>query len=314
MADKPEILVRALQLADDAVWPCHQSAKDDLVRLVKAATGVVLDPNTPILGFARRMTGYKRPLLLFDDLDRSIGLTGRYPFQVVMAGKAHPRDAGGKEAIRRFHQLGRQLQGKVTCAFLPNYDMRVAMTLVAAADVWVNTPLPPLEDSGTRPAATVLNHHKSRPIFPVRRFASSVQEAATMARQQTPAQGETVERVMHEFKHGELKTARGEIKVKNPKQAIAIALHEAGASKFESPQENTRNLRRTKEKERRGETYRDEAEGRSGRTARSAMSQSSRGTSGNGQTRAELYGEAKRRNIPGRSKMNKQQLAQALHK
>ncbi len=75
-----------------------------------------------------------------------------------------------------------------------------------------------------------------------------------MPRHQTPAQRETVERVMHEFKHGELKTAHGKRKVKNPKQAIAIALHEAGASKDESPAENKRNLRRTKEKERRGET------------------------------------------------------------
>jgi hypothetical protein len=122
-----------------------------------------------------------------------------------------------------------------------------------------------------------------------------------MARQETPAQRETVERVMHEFKHGELKTARGAQKVKNPKQAIAIALHEAGASKFESPQENKRNLRRTKAKEARGETYRDEAEGRK-----------SRAKSGDGKTRAELYGEAKRRNIAGRSTMNKRQLEHAL--
>src|SRR5438105_10774678 len=88
-----------------------------------------------------------------------------------------------------------------------------------------------------------------------------------MPRHQTPAQRETVQRVMHEFKHGELKTARGARKVKNPKQAVAIALHEAGASKYESPAENKRNLRHTKEKERRGETYQDEAEGRKGRTA-----------------------------------------------
>jgi len=120
-----------------------------------------------------------------------------------------------------------------------------------------------------------------------------------MARQETPAQRETVERVMHEFKHGELKTARGAQKVKNPKQAIAIALHEAGASKFESPQENKRNLRRTKAKEARGETYRDEAEG----PKRRAKS---------GEARAELYGEAKRRNIAGRSTMTKRQLEQAL--
>jgi len=66
-----------------------------------------------------------------------------------------------------------------------------------------------------------------------------------MPRHQTPAQRETVERVMHEFKHGELKSAKGKRKVKNPKQAIAIALHEAGASKYQSPAENTQNLRRT---------------------------------------------------------------------
>jgi hypothetical protein len=153
-----------------------------------------------------------------------------------------------------------------------------------------------------------------------------------MPRHQTPAQRETVERVMHEFKHGELKTARGTRKVKNPKQAIAIALHEAGASKYESPAENKRNLRRTKEKERRGETYRDEAEGKKGRskpatsgtstrksparkvsarrtTARSRTS--SRGRAGE-RTKAELYAEAKRRNIPGRSKMDKAQLERAL--
>lgn len=128
-----------------------------------------------------------------------------------------------------------------------------------------------------------------------------------MATQQTPAQKKTVERVMHEYKHGELKTARGSRKVKDPKQAIAIALHEAGASKYESPKENASNLRHTKAKERRGETYRDAAEGKGNgkpRTTRPA----------GGKTRAELYDEAKRRDIPGRSKMSKQQLERALHR
>ena len=124
-----------------------------------------------------------------------------------------------------------------------------------------------------------------------------------MATHQTPAQKKTVERVMHEYKHGELKTARGKRKVKNPKQAIAIALHEAGASKFESRKENARNLRHTKAKERRGETYRDEAEGRRGK----------RGSADNGKTRDELYAEARRKDIPGRSKMNKAELERALH-
>jgi hypothetical protein len=85
--------------------------------------------------------------------------------------------------------------------------------------------------------------------------------AILMATHQSPEQKKTVQRVMHEFKHGELKTARGSRKVKNPKQAIAIALHEAGASNYESPQKNQQNLRHTKAKERRGETYHDEKEG-----------------------------------------------------
>ena len=154
-----------------------------------------------------------------------------------------------------------------------------------------------------------------------------------MARQQSPAQQKTVERVMHEYKHGELKTARGSRKVKNPKQAVAIALHEAGASKYESPRKNAQNLRHTKAKERRGETYRDEAEGKKSRgkssesrtstrkstTKKSAARKtgSSRKTtarkSGGERTKAELYAEAKRRDIPGRSKMDKRQLERALH-
>ena len=101
---------------------------------------------------------------------------------------------------------------------------------------------------------------------------------------------------MHEFKHGELKTSGGR-KVKNPQQAIAIGLHEAGASKYESSEKNRENLKRTKARERHGETAKQRTEG-----------------SGNKEpTRSELYAEAKRRNIQGRSKMNKQELQRALH-
>ena len=105
-------------------------------------------------------------------------------------------------------------------------------------------------------------------------------------------QKETVERVMHEFKHGELKT-RGGRKVKNPRQAIAIGLSEAGASRNQSPKENRERFRETKRRERRGDTGQERAEGR-------------------GRTRAELYAEARRRDVPGRSKMDKAQLERAL--
>ena len=117
-----------------------------------------------------------------------------------------------------------------------------------------------------------------------------------MATHQSKAQKETVSRVMHEFKHGELETSSGK-KVKNPKQAIAIGLREAGASKYESKEKNRENLKRTKARERRDAT----GKGRSERQG------------GPKRTRSELYAEAKRHNIPGRSKMSKEELDRALH-
>jgi hypothetical protein len=116
-----------------------------------------------------------------------------------------------------------------------------------------------------------------------------------MATHQSKAQKETVSRVMHEFRHGELESSGGR-KVRNPKQAIAIGLREAGASKYESKKKNSENLKRTKARERLGATEKDRSE-----------------PADNGQTRAELYAEAKRRDIPGRSKMSKRELERALH-
>ena len=126
-----------------------------------------------------------------------------------------------------------------------------------------------------------------------------------MARRQSKEQKETIERVMHEFKHGELRIRGSGPKVKNPKQAIAIALHEAGASNQESPKQNRENLKRTKAKERRGDTAQARAEnGRS--TPHHARS--------GDKTRVDLYDEAKRRQIPGRSKMSKAELERALQR
>src|SRR5713101_2922538 len=107
-----------------------------------------------------------------------------------------------------------------------------------------------------------------------------------MATHQSKAQKETISRVMHEFKHGGLETSRGR-KVKNPKQAIAIGLSEAGASRYESNEKIRENLRRTEARERDG---------------------------GPKKTRSELCAEAKRRSIPGRSKMSQQDLERVLHR
>ena len=116
---------------------------------------------------------------------------------------------------------------------------------------------------------------------------------------QSRSQTKTVGRVMHEYKHGELKSRAG--KIKNRKQAVAIALSEAGASRNKSPMENRRNRARTRSNERRG------------KTGRAASQRGSRRTNASkGRTRAELYAEARRRKIPGRSHMNKAALARAL--
>ena len=141
-----------------------------------------------------------------------------------------------------------------------------------------------------------------------------------MAKQSRP-QKKTVERVMHEYKHGELKSGGGR-KVKNPKQAIAIALSEAGASKRQSPAENRRRLQRTKSREAKGETAQAAREGggrgragtRGAARGSSARGGAARRSSGRAQekTKAQLYQEAKRRNVPGRSKMSKGELEKAV--
>ena len=146
---EPELLSRADRIPDEKLWAAHQEAKQALVDKVRELTGAVLNPDQPILGFARRMTAYKRADLLFTDLARLKALARERPFQIVMAGKAHPKDAAGKQLIEALHGHMRDLAGVVPMAFLPDYDMALALLMVSGSDVWINTPLRPLEASGT---------------------------------------------------------------------------------------------------------------------------------------------------------------------
>jgi glycogen phosphorylase len=155
---EPELLMPADSvLPDEELWQCHAAAKQALIARVASATGVALDPAKPSLGFARRMTQYKRPDLLFTDLDRLKAIAAKHPFQVVLAGKAHPRDALGKRSIEMLHRSAEALRGAVDVVFLPNYDMELAQVLIAGVDVWVNTPQPPMEASGTSGMKAALN-------------------------------------------------------------------------------------------------------------------------------------------------------------
>ena len=145
---EPEDLLKADQVSPEALWGAHQQAKRELIALIGDKAGVKMSADVPLICFARRMTGYKRPDLLFTDLDRLRAIAKRYPFQVVMAGKSHPRDFDGKEIIRRIHHYMRTLK-EIPMAFMPNYDMALATKLVSGVDVWLNNPIPPLEASGT---------------------------------------------------------------------------------------------------------------------------------------------------------------------
>jgi glycogen phosphorylase len=153
----PEVLVRADQLPDDQVWAAHTKAKDNLCRFVLEQSGVELDLNVPVIGFARRMTGYKRPDMIFSDLQRLAAIAEKHRFQLVFAGKAHPADMTGKESLHHIHQAIGELRGRVPIVFLHNYDMAVAQKLVAGADVWLNTPMPPMEASGTSGMKAAVN-------------------------------------------------------------------------------------------------------------------------------------------------------------
>ncbi|MCZ0964067.1 alpha-glucan family phosphorylase [Paracoccus benzoatiresistens] len=153
----PEELVNADQLSDGRIWKAHQEAKAELIAYAAEKTGVLLRADLPLVGYARRMTGYKRLELIFSDLQRLRMIARDQPFQLVMAGKAHPRDTAGKELIRSLHENMRMLSPDLPAAFLGGYDMEVAKRFVSGADVWLNTPLPPLEASGTSGMKAALN-------------------------------------------------------------------------------------------------------------------------------------------------------------
>jgi starch phosphorylase len=148
----------ALSIPRREVWKAHAVTKTLLLAEVKKRTGVAMNVDTLTLGFARRAATYKRADLLFTDLDRLRRIahdTG--PFQIVFAGKAHPQDQAGKEVIHSIFGGIAALRNEVKIAYLENYDLNLGKVLTAGVDVWLNTPQPPLEASGTSGMKAALN-------------------------------------------------------------------------------------------------------------------------------------------------------------
>ena len=136
----------------------HAQAKRELLRQVRWLTGSQLDDQVFTLGFARRATGYKRGDLLFTDIARLKTISQKVgPIQLVYAGKAHPRDDGGKAIIRRIFEAAASLANDVRVVYLENYDMALGKLLCSGVDVWLNTPLRPQEASGTSGMKAALN-------------------------------------------------------------------------------------------------------------------------------------------------------------
>lgn len=166
--DDPAVWARVDEIPDEELWRVHLERKGALlseidsrarmrwgsggagaVRIV--AAGTLLDPRVLTLGFARRFTAYKRPTLILHDQERLRRILTHplRPVQVVFAGKAHPADLEGKRLIQEVYRAAVDPRFGGRIAFVEEYDEHLAKYLVAGVDVWLNTPLPPLEASGT---------------------------------------------------------------------------------------------------------------------------------------------------------------------
>ncbi|PKN01194.1 MAG: alpha-glucan phosphorylase [Elusimicrobia bacterium HGW-Elusimicrobia-1] len=164
------------EIPDAEIWRSHERRRERLVEFVRArlkkqlerrgvsqrevqAADEVLDPEALTIGFARRFATYKRATLIFRDIERLKQIFNRkdMPVQLIVAGKAHPRDAEGKELIKQLIHLARDpdLRGRIV--FIEDYDMNVAHYLVQGVDVWLNNPRRPLEASGTSGMKAAVN-------------------------------------------------------------------------------------------------------------------------------------------------------------
>ncbi len=174
-AGEPDTWATVEGIPDQELWDARAQQRAHLVAQVRARSAVerllrgdvrdyveaaatAFDPQALTIGFARRVATYKRLHLLTSDPDWTLELLGgERPVQVVLAGKAHPRDEEAKKVLKRlFGMKGAQVIGE-RVVFLDDYDLATAAWLVRGCDVWLNVPRPPLEASGTSGMKSVIN-------------------------------------------------------------------------------------------------------------------------------------------------------------
>jgi len=165
---EPDFWRRVIDIPDAQLWETHQRLKLRLIEFVRERVRMrrervgespeairnvnqILDPEILTIGFARRFATYKRGALLFSDkerLKRLLNDTAR-PVQFIFAGKAHPRDEGGKALIQQVYKFSREAGFENRVVFVEDYDSYIARRLLQGVDLWLNNPLRPLEASGT---------------------------------------------------------------------------------------------------------------------------------------------------------------------
>ena len=148
-ANEPELLVRIDTVPDEELWEAHMKAKQDLLDFVHTSSGLQMDIDALTLGFARRATEYKRATMIFSDLEKLKEVNSQGKIQLIFAGKAHPKDELGKNLIKEIYEYMNRLKGEIEIVYLENYNMEMAQKLTSGVDVWLNTPMPPMEASGT---------------------------------------------------------------------------------------------------------------------------------------------------------------------
>jgi starch phosphorylase len=148
----------ALNIPPEEVWQAHVQAKKALTQYVNQETNAGIDVDVLTIGFARRAAAYKRADLLFTDMERLKAIAAKSgDMQIVYAGKAHPQDNSGKEVIQRIYRAKEVLRANIKIAYLENYNMEIGKLMTAGVDVWLNTPQPPLEASGTSGMKAAIN-------------------------------------------------------------------------------------------------------------------------------------------------------------
>ncbi len=152
----PALLAHAGRIPDAAIGEARAEARGVLRDLVRASTGVELQAQRLTIGFARRFATYKRADLVFHDLDR-LRSFGADRLQFVFAGKAHPRDEGGKALIESIFGSAREVADEIPVAFLEDYSMATGLAMTSGVDVWLNNPVRPMEASGTSGMKAAMN-------------------------------------------------------------------------------------------------------------------------------------------------------------